>query len=129
MQPLSEAGKNCISIKTEVMQQIGIDTCSLREVDGFKQRPKPIKDKSVSTIGQVLYEIHCRYGCMKIQINNHCREFVNKVSKVLDSVIGTDQCITSTYHPQSNGLCERQNGAIKELLVKFLTEISVTGPT
>ena len=44
MRAMSEAGKNkkvsselhSIPIKTEVMQQIGIDICSLPEVDGFK---------------------------------------------------------------------------------------------
>ena len=35
-------------------------------------------------------------------------------------MIGTEQCITSAYHPQSNGLCERQNRTIKDSLVKFL---------
>ena len=70
---------------------------------------KPIKDKSVSTIAQFLYEAICRHGCMKIQINDQWREFVNEVSKVLHNIIGTEQRITSAHHPQSNGLCERQN--------------------
>ena len=45
MKPMSKAGKNSksiksefhsINIKTEFLQQIGIDTCSLFEDDGFK---------------------------------------------------------------------------------------------
>ena len=35
-------------------------------------------------------------------------------------MIGTEQRITSAYHPQSNGLCERQNRTIKDSLVKVL---------
>ena len=66
---MSEAGTikkvsselHSIHIKTEVIQQIGIDICSVPEVDGFKHlvvcidyfskwsEAKPIKDKSSST--------------------------------------------------------------------------------
>ena len=46
---------------------------------------------------------------MKIQINKQGREFVNKVSKVVHSMIGTNQRITLAYYPQSNKVCERQN--------------------
>ena len=35
---------------------------------------------------------------------------------------GTGQRVTSAYHPQSNGLCERQNRTIKDSLVKVLEE-------
>ena len=53
-----------IPIKTDIMQNIGIDTCSFPEADGFKHliafidyfskwsEAKPIKDKSASTITQ-----------------------------------------------------------------------------
>ena len=57
---------------------------------------------------------------MKIQINDQGREFVNKVSKVLQNMTGTEQRINSAYHLQSNGLCERQNKTIKDSLVKVL---------
>ena len=110
------------------MQQIGIDICSLPEADGlkplfvcinyFSKWSKRIKDKRASTITQLLYEIICRYGCMKIQINGQGREFVNEISKVLHNMIDTEQCITPAYHPQLNGLCERQNRTIKDSLVK-----------
>ena len=57
---------------------------------------------------------------MKIQINYQRRKFVNEVSKVLQNMIGTYHRITSAYHPQSNGLCGRQNRTIKDALVKVL---------
>ena len=43
---------------------------------------------------------------------------MNKVSKILHNMIGTEQRMTSVYHPQSNGLRERQNRTIKGSLVK-----------
>ena len=112
------------------MQQIGIDICILPEVVGFNHlvvcidyfsvwsEVKSIKDESASTIAQFLYEVICRHGCMKIQINDQWREFVNEVSNVLHNMIGTKQRITSAYQPQSNGICKRQNRTIKYSLVK-----------
>ena len=75
-----------------------IDICSFTEVNGFKHliicidyfskwsEAKHIKNKSVSTIGQLLYEVIRQRGCMKIQMNNHGWEFVNEVSKVLHNM-------------------------------------------
>ena len=59
---------------------------------------------------------------MRIQINDQGKEFVNEFSKNLHEMTGTEQRITSAYHPQSNGLCERQNRTIKDSLVKVLEE-------
>ena len=55
---------------------------------------------------------------MKIQINDQGKEFVNKVSKDLQYIIGTEQRISSAHYPQSNGLCERQNRTIKDSLLE-----------
>ena len=82
-----------IPVPNEVMKQIGIDLCTLPEVDGFKHlivcidyfskwsEAKAVKDKSAPTVAKFLYEIICRHGCMRIQINDQGKEFVNEVSK------------------------------------------------
>ena len=38
-------------------------------------------DKSAISIPKFLYELICRRGCMKIQINEKVREFVNDISE------------------------------------------------
>ena len=115
-----------IPVPNEVMKQIGIDLCTLPEVDGFKHvivcidyfskwsEARAVKDKSAPTVAKFLYEIICRHGCMRIQSNYQGKEFVNEVSENLHEMTGTEQRITSAYHPQSNGLCERQNCTIKD---------------
>ena len=60
--------------------------------------------------------------CFKIQINDQVKEFVNVVSVKLLEMTGTEQRVTSAYHPESNGLCERQNKTIEDSLVKMLGE-------
>ena len=71
--------------------------CRLPKVDSLKHlfvckdyfskwsEEKCIKGKSASTIVQFLYEIIYQYGCMKIQINDQGREFVNEISKALNN--------------------------------------------
>ena len=114
-----------IPVPTDVMKQIGIDICNLPEVDGYRHlivcidyfskwsEAKATKDKSAPTVAQFIYDIICRHGCVKIQINDQGKDSVNEVSKNLHEMTGTEQRITSAYHPQSNGLCERQNRTIK----------------
>ena len=55
-------------------------------------------------------------------INDQGKKFVNEVSENLHKMTGTEQRITSAYHPQSNGLCESQNRTIKDSLVNVLEE-------
>ena len=74
------------------------------------------------TVAKFLYEIICRHGCVRIQINDQGKEFVNEVSENLHEMTGTEQRITSAYHPQSNSLYKRQNCTIKDSLVKVLEE-------
>ena len=83
---------------------------------------KPVRDKSAPTVARFLYEVMCGHGCFKTQINDQGKEFVNEVSDALLELTGTDQRVTSAYHRQSNGLCERQNRTIKDSLVKVLEE-------
>ena len=120
-----------IPIESEVMKQVGVDLCNLPEVDGFKHlivlidyfskwsEVKPVKDKSAPTVTTFLYEVMCWHSCFKIQINDQGTDFVNEVSNKLLEMTGTEQRVTSAYHPQSKGLCERQNILSRILLSKF----------
>ena len=120
--------KNVIVVKD-------LSFCCLHGVDGYHHlivcidyftewlEAKPIRDKTGLTVATFLYEFMCRHGCFKVQVNDQGREFVNRVSTCLREptlLTGVEQSITSAYHPQSNGLVERQNRKIKNALVKVL---------
>ena len=87
-----------IPVPNEVMEQIGIDLCTLPELDGYKHsivcigyfskwsEGKAVKDKSAPTVAKILYEI---IGCMRIQINGQGKQFVNEVSENLYEMAGT----------------------------------------
>lgn len=106
---------------------------TLPEVDGFKYvvvaidyfskwtEARPLKDKTAVSVARFLYdEVICRHGCPKIQINDQGREFVNNLNYELSLLTGTEQRVTSAYHPQANGLVERQNRTIKNCFLKVL---------
>ncbi|CAK9304747.1 unnamed protein product, partial [Gordionus sp. m RMFG-2023] len=44
----------------------------------------------------------------KVQINDQGREFVNQVSNEYHKLVGTLQRVTSAYHPQANGMDDRE---------------------
>ena len=119
-----------IPVPTSVMKQVGVDICNLPQVDGYRHviilidyfsklsEAKPTKDKSAPTIAEFLYEVMCLHGCFEIQINDQGRE----VCKQLHELTGVEKRVTSAYHPQANGLVERQDRTIKSSLVKVLED-------
>ena len=57
-----------------------------------------------------------------IQINNLGKELVNDVSHVLHLMTGTEQRVTSAYHPQSSALLECQHHKIKNAMIMILDQ-------
>ena len=85
---------------------------------------RALKDKSADSVARFIFEdVVCRYSCtVDVQINDQGREFVNALSDRLHVLIGVQQRVTSAYHPQANGLTERNNRTIGERLVKCLLQ-------
>ena len=121
-----------VPISLHVMKQVGLDLCSHHELDGYRHlvvcidyftkwsEVKPIRDKTALMVATFLYELMCRHGCFEVQITEQGRKFVNSAYTCLHDLTGVEQRITSAYHPQSNGLLERQNRIIKNVLVKVM---------
>ena len=64
----------------------------------------------------------CRYGPAQIHITDQGREFCNTVSDSLYGLTGLHHRITGAYHPQVNGLCERQNASTLTALRKSVQD-------
>jgi hypothetical protein len=123
-----------VTVEPQVMKQVGVDLIQLPESNGFIYvivlidyfskwtEAEPLKDKTAVSVAGFLYKVICRHGCFEIQINDQGREFVNSVSTALHDMTGTQQRVTSAYHPQANGLVERQNQTIKKSIMKVLNE-------
>lgn len=59
-----------------------------------------------------------RFGCVKVLISDQGREFVNELNEQLFTMTGTNHRIGSAYHPQTNGMVERLNQTIQNLVKK-----------
>jgi transposase InsO family protein len=57
-----------------------------------------------------------------VVISDQGREFVNAVQAELFALTGTKHCLTSAYHPQSNGLTERFNQTLQTALQKVVND-------
>ena len=82
----------------------------------------PLKSKCAEEVAEKLFNLTCRYGPAKIHITDQGREFVNKISAHLYFLSGQQHRITGAYHPQANGLCERQNRSTLDALRKAVME-------
>ena len=111
-----------------MVKQVGVDICNLPEVNGYchiifqngRKRDRPKTNQL-----RLLFNFWCWHGYFEIQINDQGSEFLSEVCKQLHELTGVEQRVTSAYHPQANGLVERQkrqNRTIKNSLVKVLED-------
>ena len=55
-------------------------------------------------------------------VTDNGREFTNTISKTLQEIHGCKLLFSAPYHPQTNGLVESTHKAIKQSLIKSLSE-------
>ncbi|KAK0425627.1 hypothetical protein QR680_009293 [Steinernema hermaphroditum] len=91
-------------------------------VDYFSKFPiaKAIPGKSSALIAEFLItDVISVFGMPKVIISDQGTEFAG-VTKELADRMGIDRRVSTPYHSQTNGLVERMNRTIKDLLVKSL---------
>jgi transposase InsO family protein len=129
---LSKTGQTLhpVPVPQKVWAQIGIDILSMPKAHGFRYiitavdyytkwvEAAPLTDKSSLSVARFLWDLHCRYGAADVFISDQGREFVNSVQKELFRLSGVKHRITSAYHPQANGLVERQNRTTLACIMK-----------
>ena len=123
-----------VPIPRKQWQQIGVDLMGpfKENKDGFKYvctavdyftkfvEIVPMKDKKAVTVARALYTIMSHHGVANIHITDQGREFVNEISECLTKDTGVHHRITSAYHPQANGLVERQNRHTTSIIRKAI---------
>ena len=81
---------------------------------------RAIPDQKAATVSTFFYEdIICRYGCPKELLTDRGSHFVNEILKSLCQELGVKHKLSTSYHPQTNGLVERFNRTLCETLAKY----------
>ena len=61
-----------------------------------------------------------RYGVMQHLHTDQGREFESKILQTMCKMLGVNKTRTTPYHPQSDGLVERCNRTLKDMLSKLI---------
>ena len=88
----------------------------------------PVKDKTSNGVTETLLDKFMPYfGCPKVLVTDKGKENVNKEIELLCNKYNIKHIISSTYHPQSNGMVERRQGMILSFLRKLTTSYADQG--
>ena len=81
---------------------------------------QPIPNKTASIVAGFLYEeVICRHGAPKELLSDQGTEFLNALVNKICTFFGTGYRTTTPYHPQTNGLTERFNRTLINILGKL----------
>ena len=85
---------------------------------------KALKEATVKAVSKFIYQkIICEHDCLEVLQNDRGTHFVNRVIKDLTEKFRIKHCLSSPYHPQTNGLVERFNQTLCEKLAKLSEEM------
>ena len=120
-----------IPVLRKVWSQVGIDIMTMKKVGEYRYlitgmdyfsknlEMRALKTKLAREVAQFIYEdIICRWGSPDVIITDQGREFCNAINDELMERAHCKHRITSSYHPQSNGLVERKNRTTTIFLLK-----------
>ena len=80
-----------------------------------------LPDATASSVAQALLQrVIFPHGCPRQLLSDQGSQFRSEVIRILSHSLGITQIFTSSYHPQSNGLTERLNRTIKQVISAYV---------
>ena len=80
-----------------------------------------LSDATANSVAQALLQrVIFPHGCPRQHLLDQGSQFRSEVIRVLSQCLGITQVFTSSYHPQSNGLTERLNRTIKQVISAYV---------
>ena len=83
---------------------------------------QPLKDIHAETVAEALVNMFARVGIPKEILSDQGSQFLSAVMKEVCRLLSVKQMVTTPYHPMCNGLVEKFNGTLKNMLRRMCSE-------
>ncbi|XP_062584037.1 uncharacterized protein LOC134245806 isoform X2 [Saccostrea cucullata] len=93
-------------------------------VDFSTRYPEAVALKGIETerVAEALVDIFCRIGVPKEMLTGMGTQFISELMGEVSRLLSMKQLSTTPYHPMCNGLVERFNGTLKQILRRLCSE-------
>ncbi|KAL1250507.1 hypothetical protein QQF64_018303 [Cirrhinus molitorella] len=88
----------------------------------------PLRSITTPKIIQALVQLFSRVGIPEEILTDQGTNFTSRLMGQLHRQLGITAIRTSAYHPQTDGLTERFNQTLKNMLRKFVSDTGLQGP-
>nr|XP_054751019.1 uncharacterized protein LOC129256850 isoform X2 [Lytechinus pictus] len=82
----------------------------------------PLQNIEAERVAEALVSIFTRVGIPKEMLTDQGSQFTSEVMKQVSKLLSVKQFTTSPYHPAANGLVERFNGTLKQMIKRMCAE-------
>ncbi len=87
----------------------------------------PLKIVRARNVAICLVQLFSRVGFPRTIVTDQGSNFMSKLLKQVYQLLGIKGLRTTPYHPQTDGLVERFNQTLKQMLRKFVTILGLIG--
>lgn len=93
-------------------------------VDFATRYPEAVALKGIETemVAEALVDKFCRTGVPKEMLTDMGSQFTSELMAEVSRLLSMRQLTTTPYHPMCNGLVERFNGTLKQILRRLCSE-------
>lgn len=82
----------------------------------------PTRNLTAETVAKHVLKVSFMFGVPKVIISDRGTAFTSQLNQALETAFDIKHNFTTSYRPQSNGLCEKINSIILKMLAHFVRE-------
>ena len=96
----------------------------LTVIDYATRYPEAVALPSIDTerVAEALVQIYSRMGIPSEILTDQGSQFVSELMREIERLLSIKHMVSSPYHPECNGLCEKFNSTLKQMLKKLCVE-------